>query len=182
MADLQAADRSGVARLASTLGTSNSSRRAQKTAHRSPAVDLLLLRGLRRSAGASSGQRTKENNRAPARRCSELSARDRPNDAGALAGEATTYLFDKALVGRNRVSTTTPKWSAWPVIHPPSRRRAWPYSTKGAFILTTVNRPAEAFAQPTPALAFNPNDALLHAARGLVEKFPRTFRPRNIRG
>ena len=114
-------------------------------------------------------QRTKENNNA-ARAMFEQALAIDPNDAAALAGEATTYLFDKVFGWANRTSTMTPKWSAWPPIHRIAPEEGRPYATKSLYP-TTLNRPAEGLLPADAGLAFNPNDALLHAARGLAEDF-----------
>ena len=94
-----------------------------------------------------------------------------PNDAGALAGEATTYLFDKAFgwaepdVDYNAKVIGLADRSI--AIAPEEAR---PYSTKSIY-LSSGNHPAEGLRAADAGLAVNPNDALLHAARGLAQDY-----------
>ena len=159
-----------VARLANTLGVElikAEAQRDERIAH--PDAFDFTMRGRALQMRAQE-QRTKENNNA-ARAMFEQALAIDPNDAAALAGEATTYLFDKAfgwvdpdvdydakVVGlADRSIAIAPE-------------EARPYSTKSLY-LTTVNHPAEGLRAADAGLAFNPNDALLHAARGLAEDF-----------
>jgi adenylate cyclase len=159
-----------VARLANTLGIELVKAEAQKDeriAH--PDAFDLTMRGRALQLRAQE-QRTKENNNA-ARTMFEQALAIDPNDAGALAGEATTYLFDKAfgwaqpdvdydakVIGLADRSIATA----------PDATR--PYATKSLY-LTTLNHPADGLRAADAGLAFNPNDPLLHAARGLAEDF-----------
>src|ERR1700735_5032380 len=84
-----------VARLANALGIElikAEAQRDERIAH--PDAFDLTMRGRALQMQAQE-QRTKENNNA-ARAMFEQALAIDPNDAGALAGEATTYLFDKA--------------------------------------------------------------------------------------
>jgi adenylate cyclase len=159
-----------VARLANTLGIElikAEAKRDERIAY--PDAFDLTMRGRALQMRAQE-QRTKENNKA-ARAMFEQALAIDPNDAEALAGEATTYLFDKIfgwadpdvdydakVVGlADRSITIAPE-------------EARPYSTKSLY-LTTVNHPDEGLRAADAGLAVNPNNALLHAARGLAEDF-----------
>ena len=94
-----------------------------------------------------------------------------PNDAGALAGEGTTYLFDKVFGWADpnvdydaKVVGLADRSIA---IGPEEAR---PYATKSLY-LSSGNHPAEGLRAADAGLAVNPNDALLHAARGLAEDY-----------
>jgi adenylate cyclase len=83
-----------VARLANSLGIELVKAEAQRDEHIAhPDAFDLTMRG-RASQMRAQEQRTKENNNA-ARAMFEQALAIDPNDAGALAGEATTYLFDE---------------------------------------------------------------------------------------
>jgi adenylate cyclase len=159
-----------VARFANTLGIElikAEAKRDERIAY--PDAFDLTMRGRALQMRAQE-QRTKENNKA-ARAMFEQALAIDPNDAEALAGEATTYLFDKIfgwadpdvdydakVVGlADRSITIAPE-------------EARPYSTKSLY-LTTVNHPDEGLRAADAGLAVNPNNALLHAARGLAEDF-----------
>ena len=159
-----------VARLANTLGielVKAEAQRDERIAH-ADAFDL-TMRGRALQMHAQE-QRTKENNHA-ARAMFEQALAIDPNDAGALAGEATTYLFDKAFGWADPEVDYDAKvvgLADRSIAIAPEEAR--PYSTKSIY-LTTVNRPAEGLRSADAGLAVNPNDALLHAARGLAEDF-----------
>ena len=157
-----------VARLANSLGNQLVIAEAQRDTriHNLDAFDL-TMRGRALQMRAQE-QRTKENNDA-ARAMYEQALAIDPNDALALAGEASTYLADKAfgwedpdvdydakVVGLNDRSIA---------IDPENSR---PYSTKSLY-LTGGNHPVGGLRAADAGLAINPNDALLHAARGLAE-------------
>jgi adenylate cyclase len=159
-----------VARLANALGIElikAEAQRDERIAH--PDAFDLTMRGRALQMQAQE-QRTKENNNA-ARAMFEQALAIDPNDAGALAGEATTYLFDKAFgwaePGVDYDAKVVGLADRSIAIAPEEAR---PYSTKSLY-LTTVNRPAEGLRAADAGLAVNPNDALLHAARGLAEDF-----------
>ena len=159
-----------VARLANTLGielVKAEAQRDERIAH-ADALDL-TMRGRALQMRAQE-QRTKENNHA-ARAMFEQALAIDLNDAGALAGEATTYLFDKAFGWADPEVDYDAKvvgLADRSIAIAPEEAR--PYSTKSIY-LTTVNRPAEGLRAADAGLAVNPNDALLHAARGLAEDF-----------
>jgi adenylate cyclase len=159
-----------VARLANALGIElikAEAQRDERIAH--PDAFDLTMRGRALQMQAQE-QRTKENNNA-ARAMFEQALAIDPNDAGALAGEATTYLFDKAFgwaePGVDYDAKVVGLADRSIAIAPEEAR---PYSTKSLY-LTTVNRPAEGLRAADAGLAVNPSDALLHAARGLAEDF-----------
>jgi adenylate cyclase len=159
-----------VARLANTLGielVKAEAQRDERIAH--PDAFDLTMRGRALQMRAQE-RRTKENNNA-ARAMFEQALAIDPNDAGALAGEATTYLFDKAFgwaePGVDYDAKVVGLADRSIAIAPEEAR---PYSTKSIY-LTTVNRPADGLRAADAGLAVNPNDALLHAARGLAEDF-----------
>ena len=83
-----------VARLANTLGIELVKAEAEK-GDRSQTPTRSISPCADRALQMHAQERTKENNRA-ARAMFEQALAIDPNDAGALAGEATTYLFDKA--------------------------------------------------------------------------------------
>ena len=159
-----------VARLANTLGielVKAEAQRDERIAH--PDAFDLTMRGRALQMRAQE-QRTKENNHA-ARAMFEQALAIDPNDAGALAGEATTYLFDKAFGWADPEVDYDAKvvgLADRSIAIAPEEAR--PYSTKSIY-LTTVNRPAEGLRSADAGLTVNPNDALLHAARGLAEDF-----------
>jgi adenylate cyclase len=159
-----------VVRLANMLGielVKAEAQRDERIAH--PDAFDLTMRGRALQMRAQE-QRTKENNNA-ARAMFEQALAIDPNDAGALAGEATTYLFDKAFgwaePGVDYDAKVVGLADRSIAIAPEEAR---PYSTKSLY-LTTVNRPAEGLRAADAGLAVNPNNALLHAARGLAEDF-----------
>ena len=154
-----------VARLANTLGfelIKAEARRDERISH--PDAFDLTMRG-RALQMRSQEQRTKENNNA-ARAMFEQALAIDPNDAAALAGDATTYLFDKSFGWADpdvdydaKVVGLTDR----AIVIDPEDARA--YSTKSIY-LTNGNHPVD-----DAGLAVNPNDALLHAARGLAENY-----------
>ena len=118
----------------------------------------------------SQQQRTKENN-AAARAIYEQALAVDPNDAGALAGDASTYMIDHVFGWADpdvdydaKVVGVADRSIA---IDPQDTR---PYSTK-SYYLTNTNHPVEGLRAADAGLAVNPNDALLHAARGLAENY-----------
>ncbi|HWY80987.1 MAG TPA: adenylate/guanylate cyclase domain-containing protein [Roseiarcus sp.] len=159
-----------VARLANTLGVElikAEAQRDERIAH-ADAFDL-TMRGRALQMRAQE-QRTKENNNA-ARAMFEQALAIDPNDAGALAGDATTYLFDKVFGWADpnvdydaKVAGLADRSIA---IAPEEAR---PYATKSLY-LSSGNHPAEGLRAADAGLAVNPNDALLHAARGLAEDY-----------
>jgi adenylate cyclase len=170
LADLFKLQDQVVARLANTLGielVKAEAQRDERIAH--PDAFDLTMRGRALQMHAQE-QRTKENNRA-ARAMFEQALAIDPNDAGALAGEATTYLFDKAFgwaepdVDYNAKVIGLADRSI--AIAPEEAR---PYSTKSIY-LSSGNHPAEGLRAADAGLAVNPNDALLHAARGLAQDY-----------
>jgi TolB-like protein len=159
-----------VARLANTLGIElikAEARRDERIAH--PDAFDLTMRGRALQMRAQE-QRTKENNSA-ARAMFEQALAIDPNDAGALAGDATTYLFDKVFGWVDpdvdydaKVAGLADRSIA---IAPEEAR---PYATKSIY-LSSGNHPVEGLRAADAGLAINPNDALLHAARGLAEDY-----------
>ena len=94
-----------------------------------------------------------------------------PNDAGALAGDATTYLFDKIFGWADSNVDYDAKvvgLADRSITIAPEEARA--YATK-SFYLSNGNHPIEGLRAADAGLAVNPNDALLHAARGLAEDY-----------
>ena len=159
-----------VARLANTLGIELVKAEAQRDERiaRPDAFDL-TMRGRALQMRAQE-QRTKENNRAARAMFQQALAID-PNDAGALAGEATTYLFDDVFGWADPNVDYDAKvvgLADRSIAIAPEEAR--PYATKSLY-LTSVKHPAEGLRAADAGLAFNPNDALLHAARGLAEDF-----------
>jgi adenylate cyclase len=159
-----------VARLANTLGVElikAEAQRDERIAH--PDAFDLTMRGRALQMRAQE-QRTKENNNA-ARAMFEQALAIDPNEPGTLAGEATTYLFDDVFGWADPDVDYDAKvvgLADRSIAIAPEEGR--PYATKSLY-LTTVNHPAEGLRAADAGLAFNPNDALLHAARGLAEDF-----------
>ena len=159
-----------VARLANSLGIELVKAEAQRDeCIANPDAFDLTMRGRALQMRAQE-QRTKENNNA-ARAMFEQALVIDPNDAGALAGEATTYLFDKVFGWADpnvdydaKVVGLADRSIA---IGPEEAR---PYATKSLY-LSSGNHPAEGLRAADAGLAVNPNDALLHAARGLAEDY-----------
>jgi len=163
-----------VARLANSLGNELIVAEAQRDAriHNLDAFDL-TMRG-RALQLRSQQQRTKENNNA-ARAMFERALAIDPNDAAALAGEASTYMVDHVFGWGNpdvdydaKVVGVADRSIA---IDPQDAR---PYSIKSLY-LTNANHPVEGLRAADAGLAVNPNDALLHSARGLAENYLRNF-------
>jgi adenylate cyclase len=163
-----------VARLANTLGVElikAEAQRDERIAH--PDAFDLTMRGRALQMRAQE-QRTKENNRA-ARAMFEQSLAIDPNDAGALAGDATTYLFDNVFGWADPNVDYDAK-----VIGLADRsiaiapEEARPYATKSIY-LSSGNHPVEGLRAADAGLSVNPNDALLHAARGLAEDYLGNF-------
>jgi TolB-like protein/class 3 adenylate cyclase len=159
-----------VARLANSLGVELVRAEAQRDERIShPDAFDLTMRG-RALQMQGQEQRTKENNNA-ARAMFERALAIDPNDAGALAGEASTYMadrifgwadpdvdYDAKVVGLANRS----------IAIDPEDARA--YAVKGLY-LTNGNHPVEGLRAAEAGLALNPNDAALHAARGLAENY-----------
>jgi adenylate cyclase len=159
-----------VARLANTLGielVKAEAQRDERIAH--PDAFDLSMRG-RALAMRSQQQRTKENNNA-ARAMYEQALAIDPNDAGALAGDAATYMNEKIFGWTDRDVDYDAKVVGLAdrsiAIAPDDPR---PYSVKSAY-LTNGNHPVEGLRAADAGLAVNPNDAQLHAARGLAENY-----------
>jgi TolB-like protein len=159
-----------VARLANTLGVElikAEAQRDERIAH--PDAFDLTMRGRALQMHAQE-QRTKENNNA-ARAMFERALAIDPNDPGALAGEATTYLFDNVFGWADPSVDYDAKVVGLAdrslAIAPDEAR---PYATKSLY-LTNVNRPVEGLRAADAGLTINPNNALLHAARGIAEDF-----------
>jgi tetratricopeptide (TPR) repeat protein len=88
-----------------------------------------------------------------------------------LAGEATTYLFDEAFGWADPNVDYDAKvvgLADRSIAIAPEEAR--PYSTKSLY-LSNGNHPVEGLRAADAGLAVNPNDALLHAARGLAEDY-----------
>jgi adenylate cyclase len=115
-------------------------------------------------------QRTKENNNA-ARAMFEQALAIDPNDAGALAGEATTFLFDKVFGWADPNVDYDAKvvgLADRSIAIAPEEAR--PYATKSLY-LSSGNHPVEGLRAADAGLSVNPNDALLHAARGIAQDY-----------
>jgi adenylate cyclase len=159
-----------VARLANTLGyelIKAEAQRDERIAH--PDAFDLTMRGRALQMRAQQ-QPTKENNNA-ARAMYEQALAIDPNDAGALAGDASTYMIDKVFGWRVPDVDYDAK-----VVGLADRsiaidsQEARPYFTKSIY-LTNGNHPIEGLRAAEAGLAVNPNDAGLHAARGLAENY-----------
>ena len=159
-----------VARLANTLGIElikAEARRDERISH--PDAFDLTMRGRALQMRAQE-QRTKENNNATRAIYEQALAID-PNDAAALAGEASTYMADKVFGWADPDIDYDAKvvgLSDRSIAIAPEDAR--PYSTKSLY-LTNGKRPIEGLRAADAGLAVNPNDALLHAARGLAENY-----------
>jgi adenylate cyclase len=159
-----------VARLANTLGFELIKAEAQRDEHIAhPDAFDLTMRGRALQLGAQE-QRTKENNNA-ARGTFERALAIDPNDPGALAGEASTYMADRIFGWAEPDVDYDAKvvgLADRSIAIDPDDAQA--YSTKSLY-LTNRNHPAEGLRAADTGLAANPNDALLHAARGLAENY-----------
>jgi adenylate cyclase len=125
-------------------------------------------------------RRTKENNNA-ARALYEQALAIDPNDASALAGDATTYLVEKVFGWADHDVDYDAKvvgMADRSIAIDPEEPRA--YAMKSIY-LTNGNHPVEGLRAADAGLAVNPNDALLHGARSRG-KLPRSFRARKSRG
>jgi len=159
-----------VARLANSLGNELVIAEAQRDTRiqNLDAFDL-TMRGRALQMRAQQ-QRSKENNDAVRAMYERALAID-PNDALALAGEASTYLADKVFGWVDPDVDYDAKvvgLSDRSIAIDPENSRA--YFTKSAY-LTNGNHPVEGLRAADAGLAVNPNDALLHAARGLAENY-----------
>jgi adenylate cyclase len=159
-----------VARLANTLGYElirAEARRDERIAH--PDAFDLTMRG--RALSLRFGQqRTKESNDATRAMYEQALAID-PNDAGALAGDAATYMNDKVYGWTDRdvdYDAEVVGLADRSIAIAPDDPR--PYSVKSIY-LTNGNHPVEGLRAAEAGLALNPNDAPLHAARGLAENY-----------
>ena len=159
-----------VARLANTLGVELVRAEAQRDERIShPDAFDLTMRG-RALQMQGQEQRTKENNNA-ARGMFERALAIDPNDAGALAGEASTYMVDRIFgwadpdVDYNAKVVGLANRS---IAIDPEDARA--YSVKSLY-LTNGNHAVEGLRAAEAGLAVNPNDAGLHASRGLAENY-----------
>jgi adenylate cyclase len=159
-----------VARLANTLGVElikAEAQRDERIAH--PDAFDLTMRGRALQMRAQE-QRTKENNNA-ARAMFEQALAIDPNNAGALAGDATTYLFDNVFGWADPNVDYDAKvvgLADRSIAIAPEEAR--PYATKSLY-LSNGNHPVEGLRAADAGLAVNPNDALLHAARGVAEDY-----------
>jgi adenylate cyclase len=159
-----------VARLANSLGielVKAEAQRDERIAH--PDAFDLTMRGRALQMRAQE-QRTKENNNA-ARAMYEQALAIDPNDPGALVGEAATYMNEKIFGWTDREVDYDAKVVGLAdrsiAIAPDDPR---PYSVKSTY-LTNGNHPVEGLRAADAGLAVNPNDAQLHAARGLAENY-----------
>lgn len=93
------------------------------------------------------------------------------NDAGALAGEASTYMVDRIFGWANPDVDYNAKVVGLAnrsiAIDPDDARG---YAVKSLY-LTNGNHPVEGLRAAEAGLAVNPNDAALHASRGLAENY-----------
>jgi adenylate cyclase len=159
-----------VARLANSLGielVKAEAQRDERITH--PDAFDLTMRGRALQMRAQE-QRTKENNKA-ARAMFEQALAIDPNDPGALAGEATTYLFDNVFGWADPNVDYDAKvvgLADRSIAIAPEEAR--PYATKSLY-LSNGNHPVEGLRAADAGLSVNPNDALLHAARGVAEDY-----------
>jgi adenylate cyclase len=159
-----------VARLANTLGielVKAEAQRDERIAH--PDAFDLSMRGRALQMHAQE-QRTKENNNA-ARAMFERALAIDPNDPGALAGEATTYLFDNVFGWADPNVDYDAKvvgLADRSIAIAPEEAR--PYATKSLY-LSNGNHSVEGLRAADAGLSVNPNDPLLHAARGIAEDY-----------
>jgi adenylate cyclase len=159
-----------VARLANTLGVELIKAEAQRDERIShPDAFDLTMRG-RALQMQDQEQRTKENNNA-ARAMFERALAIDSNDAGALAGEASTYMVDRIFGWANPDVDYDAKVVGLAnrsiAIDPDDARG---YAVKSLY-LTNGNHPVEGLRAAEAGLAVNPNDAALHASRGLAENY-----------
>jgi adenylate cyclase len=158
-----------VARLANTLGFELIKAEAQREERMShPDAFDLTMRG--RALQMRAQQRTKDTNNA-ARTMYEQALAIDPSDAGALAGEASTYMADKIFGWVNPQVDYDAKvvgLADQSITIDPEDARA--YAAKSLY-LTNGNHPVEGLRTADAGLALNPNDAPLHAARGLAENY-----------
>jgi TolB-like protein/class 3 adenylate cyclase len=159
-----------VARLANTLGVELIKAEAQRDERIShPDAFDLTMRG-RALQMQDQEQRTKENNNA-ARAMFERALAIDSNDAGALAGEASTYMVDRIFGWANPDVDYNAKVVGLAnrsiAIDPDDARG---YAVKSLY-LTNGNHPVEGLRAAEAGLAVNPNDAALHASRGLAENY-----------
>jgi adenylate cyclase len=160
-----------VARLANSLGNELVIAESQRNGriHNLDAFDL-TMRGRALEMRSQQQGRTKENN-AAARAIYEQALAIDPNDARALAGEASTYVLDNAFGWADPDADYNAKVVGLAdrsiAIDPQNAR---PYSTKSLY-LTNKNHPVGGLRAADAGLAVNPNDALLHAARGLAGNY-----------
>jgi tetratricopeptide (TPR) repeat protein len=156
--------------LANTLGielVKAEAQRDERIAH--PDAFDLTMRGRALQMHAQE-QRTKENNNA-ARAMFERALAIDPNDPGALAGEATTYLFDNVFGWADPNVDFDAKvvgLADRSIAIAPEEAR--PYATKSLY-LSNGNHPVEGLRAADAGLSVNPNDPLLHAARGVAENY-----------
>jgi len=159
-----------VARLANTLGyelIKAEAQRDERIAH--PDAFDLTMRG--RALEMRYAQEPTREHTNEVRAMYERALAIDPNDASALAGEANTYLVDRAfgwadpdvdydakIVGQADRSIA---------ISPDDPR---PYFVKSVY-LTNSNHPVEGLRAADAGLSVNPNIANLHAARGLADNY-----------
>jgi adenylate cyclase len=159
-----------VARLANSLGNELIIAEAQRDARiRSLDAFDLALRG-RASQLRFIQHTTRENNNAT-RALYDLALAIDPNEASALAGEAQTYIADKVFGWADPAVDYDAKvvgLADRSIAIDPNAPRA--YAVKSIY-LTNGNHPVEGLRAADAGLGVNPNDALLHAARGLAENY-----------
>jgi adenylate cyclase len=159
-----------VARLANTLGyelIKAEAQRDERIAH--PDAFDLTMRG--RTLEMRYAQEPTREHTNEVRAMYERALAIDPNDASALAGEANTYLVDRAfgwadpdvdydakIVGQADLSIA---------ISPDDPR---PYFVKSVY-LTNSNHPVEGLRAADAGLSVNPNIANLHAARALADNY-----------
>ncbi len=159
-----------VARLANTLGLELLKAEAEKGARsKNPDAIDLTMRG-RALQMRYQQQRKKENNAATRAMYEQALAID-PNDAGALAGDAYTYMVDQVYGWTNPDTDYDAK-----VLDQADRSIAvarddpLPYYVKANY-LAAVHRLDEALRAADAGLAINPNSASLLSARALAENY-----------
>jgi TolB-like protein len=159
-----------VARLANTLGyelVKAEAQRDERIVH--PDAFDLTMRG-RALQMRYAQQPTKEHNN-EVRAMYERALAIDPDDASALAGEADSYLIDKAYGWADPNVNYDAK-----ILDPADRSIAiapddpQPYIAKSIY-LTNGNHPVEGLRAADAGLGVNPNNANLHAARGLAENY-----------
>jgi tetratricopeptide (TPR) repeat protein len=157
-----------VARVANALSYELVSAEAATGAHsKNPDVIDLVMRG--NAAGWRFMQQPTKDAKNSIRALFEQALQIDPNDAGALAGDAMTYMIDSAYGWTNPDTDYEAK-----VLGQADRSIAivrddqMPYMVKAQYLIV-VHRLDEGLRAADAGLAINPNSALLRAARGLAE-------------